>query len=125
MKTLTWVMAASLSGGAAAQTVVLFDQFVDSRWASRDSTGIIGGDEDQVFDAVFHKIMLLSRQISDLTDSYVQTNQRAIAMINIGMVVILVLIFSALMALLVWLRARSSRTCPKSTKAVITAAASK
>lgn len=86
------------------ETVVLFDQFVDSRWASRDSTGIIGGDEDQVFDAVFHKIMLLSRQISDLTDSYVQTNQRAIAMINIGMVVILVLIFSALMALLVWNR---------------------
>jgi len=86
------------------ETISLFDRLVDSRWATRDSTGIIGGGEDEIFDAVFHDILQLSRKVADETDSYLESNQRSIVLVNNGMIAILVLIFTALTVLIVWNR---------------------
>jgi signal transduction histidine kinase/CheY-like chemotaxis protein len=85
-------------------SIALFDQLVDDRWVGRDSTGIIGGAEDQAFDEVFHEILLQSQVIADEVDTFVAGDQRKIFAINTGMLVILAALFSALAVLIVWNR---------------------
>jgi len=86
------------------QSVLLFDRLVDSRWAGRDSTGVIGGEEDQAFDNVFHTILELSSTIASQVDVFVTSDRQKIFAINAGMMVILASLFTALTALIVWNR---------------------
>ena len=85
-------------------SITLLDQLVDTRWAGRESTGVIGGDEDQAFDAVFRQILQQSREIADDVDTYIAGDQRKIFAINIGMLIILAALFSAMAALIAWNR---------------------
>ena len=85
-------------------SITLLDQLVDTRWAGRDSTGVIGGDEDQAFDDVFRDILLQSQVIADEVDTSVAGDQRKIFAINTGMLIVLAVLFSAMAVLIVWNR---------------------
>jgi signal transduction histidine kinase/CheY-like chemotaxis protein/HPt (histidine-containing phosphotransfer) domain-containing protein len=85
-------------------SIALFDQLADDRWVRRDSTGIIGGEEDQAFDEVFHDILFQSQVIADDVDTFIADDQRKIFAINTGMLIVLVVVFSALAVLIVWNR---------------------
>jgi signal transduction histidine kinase/DNA-binding NarL/FixJ family response regulator len=86
------------------ENVALFDRLVDTRWAGRDSTGVIGGEEDQAFDAVFADILLQSSAIADDVDTFISSDQRKIFAINAGMLVVLAMLFSAMVVLIVCYR---------------------
>ena len=81
--------------------IALLDQLVDSRWAGRDSTGVIGGDEDQAFDAVFHSILEESQLITADVDEFIANDQRKIMFINAIMLLVLALVFSSMVALII------------------------
>jgi signal transduction histidine kinase/CheY-like chemotaxis protein/HPt (histidine-containing phosphotransfer) domain-containing protein len=85
-------------------SITLFDQLVDTRWAGRYSTGVIGGDEDQAFDDVFRNILLQSRAIADDVDNFIAGDQRKIFVINTSMLIVLAALFSATAALVIWNR---------------------
>ena len=85
-------------------SITLFDQLVDTRWSGRYSTGVIGGDEDQAFDVVFRNILLQSRAIADDVDNFIAGDQRKIFAINTGILIVLAVLFSAMVALIVWNR---------------------
>jgi len=86
------------------ETIALFDTLVDTRWAGRDSTGVIGGEEDQAFDAVFADILLQSRAIADGVDDFIAGDQRKIFAINAGMLILLAALISAMVVLIVCYR---------------------
>ena len=84
--------------------ISLFDQLVDSRWTGRNSTGVIGGKEDQAFDAVFADVLLQSRTIVDDVSDFIAADQRKIFAINMGMLIVLAALFSTMAALVSWNR---------------------
>ena len=86
------------------QNIAVFDKLVDTRWAGRDSTGGIGGEEDQAFDAVFADILLQSSAIADDVGDFIASDQSKIFMINAGILIILTALFSAMVILIVWSR---------------------
>jgi len=86
------------------ESIALFDKLVDIRWAGRDSTGVIGGEEDQAFDAVFHDILLQSRAIADRVDDFIADDRRKIFAINAGMLIVLAVLISAMVVLTVYYR---------------------
>jgi signal transduction histidine kinase/DNA-binding response OmpR family regulator len=85
-------------------SVTSFDNLVDVRWAGRDSTGIIGGAEDQAFDAVFAAILMQSRTIADQVDSFIDEDQSKVFAINAWTLVVLAALFAALAAFVIWNR---------------------
>ena len=86
------------------ENIAVFDKLVDTRWAGRDSTGVIGGEEDQAFDAVFADILLQSSSIADDVGDFIARDQSKIFMINAGILIILTALFSAMAFLIVWSR---------------------
>jgi len=86
------------------ETLAHFDRLVDTRWAGRDSTGVIGGEEDQAFDAVFADILLQSNAIANDVDEFIAGDQSKIFAINAGTLIVLAVLFSALATLVVWNR---------------------
>ena len=89
---------------ALHEKVDLFEKLVTTRWQRRDTTGIIGGEEDQVFDAVFGDIVSLSLLIAKQVDEHISADQARIYAIDIGTVVVLIGLFSAMILLVVWHR---------------------
>ena len=85
-------------------SIALLDELVDTRWAGRDSTGVIGGEEDQAFDAVFHDILLQSSDIADDVDLFIADDQRKIFTINAIMLFVLAVMFTSMVALIIWNR---------------------
>jgi len=85
-------------------SIAALDQLVDSRWRGRDSSGVIGGEEDQVFDDLFLDILGMSRGITDEIDLLLAQNQRKILAINVSMLLVLIVLFSAVCALVIWNR---------------------
>ena len=71
------------------QSIDRFDRLVDTRWRGRDSTGVIGGAEDQAFDDLFREILVISRTISEQVDIFIAADQSKILAINISMLVLL------------------------------------
>jgi len=86
------------------EQVALLDRLVDTRWAGRDSTGVIGGEEDQAFDAVFADILLQSHAIAKDVDNLIAGDQSKILAINAATLIILATLISAMIALIVWNR---------------------
>jgi signal transduction histidine kinase/CheY-like chemotaxis protein len=86
------------------ESIVLFDNLVDTRWAGRDSTGVIGGAEDQAFDAVFRDILAQSRAIANEVDNFIAGNRRQIFAINAAILAVLVSLFSLMALLIIWNR---------------------
>ncbi len=81
--------------------IELLDNLVVARWESRATTGAIGGEEDQIFDEVFRDIMDGSRLIAAKIDKHIAADLRFILMINVGIVIVLAAMFSAVAMLIV------------------------
>jgi len=86
------------------ESIVLFDNLVDTRWAGRESTGVIGGAEDQAFDAVFRDILAQSRAIANEVDNFIAGDRRQIFAINAAILAVLVSLFSLMAFLIIWNR---------------------
>jgi signal transduction histidine kinase/DNA-binding NarL/FixJ family response regulator len=91
------------------QSISRFDHLVDTRWRGRDSTGVIGGAEDQAFDDLFREILVISRTISEQVDIFIAADQSKILAINISMLVLLTAVFSGMAILIVWSRRAADR----------------
>jgi len=81
--------------------IVEFDDLVRSRWEGRETTGVIGGEQDQYFDSVFSQILGLSTAIAFQIDSVIDADQRHILTINITIIGLMILLFSVMTALLI------------------------
>lgn len=86
------------------ESIVLFDNLVDTRWAGRTSTGVIGGAEDQAFDVVFRDILAQSRAIANEVDNFIAGDRRKIFAINAAILIVLVGLFSLMSLLIIWNR---------------------
>jgi signal transduction histidine kinase len=74
--------------------LVELDGLVVTRWEGRETTGVIGGEQDQRFDAIFHEILDLSRSVAAKIDEVVVEDQRQIFLVNILIIGILLASFS-------------------------------
>jgi signal transduction histidine kinase/DNA-binding NarL/FixJ family response regulator len=91
---------------ALRRNIETFNSLVVTRWSGRETTGVIGGEQDQTFDAVFGRILSQSRAIAGQLDDHIAADQKRILAINIGMLVILVVLISAITVLIVKNRRR-------------------
>ena len=78
-----------------------FDRILSERWEARDSTGGIGGDLDQQFDAVFGEILALSTAISEQIDAIIMADQQRIFLLNVLIIAILVISFTLIAVLVI------------------------
>jgi signal transduction histidine kinase/CheY-like chemotaxis protein len=78
-----------------------FDRILSERWESRDTTGVIGGDLDQQFDAVFGEILALSTTISEQIDAIIRADQKQIFLLNVLIIAILVISFTLIAVLVI------------------------
>ena len=78
-----------------------FDRILSQRWDARDTTGVIGGDLDQEFDAVFGEILALCTTISEQIDAIISADRQRIFLLNILIIAILVTSFSLIAALVI------------------------
>jgi len=86
---------------ALRESITSFHDLVDTRWEGRDSTGVIGGEQDQAFDAVFGEILQQSRAIAEDVGRFIDDDRRKIFAINTGISLILAVLFAAMAALIV------------------------
>ncbi len=78
-----------------------FDRILADRWAARDTAGVIGGDLDQQFDAVFGEILGLSTTVSTQIDGIIAADQKRIFLLNTMIIAILVISFTLIAVLVV------------------------
>jgi signal transduction histidine kinase/CheY-like chemotaxis protein/HPt (histidine-containing phosphotransfer) domain-containing protein len=78
-----------------------FDRILSERWEASDSAGIIGGELDQQFDAVFGEIFALSTSVSEQISHIIAADQKRIFLLNVLIIVILVTSFSLIAALVI------------------------
>jgi signal transduction histidine kinase/CheY-like chemotaxis protein/HPt (histidine-containing phosphotransfer) domain-containing protein len=78
-----------------------FERILSERWEMRDTTGIIGGDLDQQFDAVFGEILALSTDVSGQIDGIIMADQQKIFLLNVLIIAILVTSFTLIAALVI------------------------
>jgi len=86
------------------QRITRLDDLVNSRWQGRDSTGVIGGAEDQAFDGLFHEILVLSRTIAGQVDIFIAADQKNIFVINTVVSLLLTVLFTTMVVIIVWSR---------------------
>jgi len=78
------------------QRIARLDEQVSSRWQGRDSTGVIGGAEDQAFDDLFREILVLSRTIAAQVDRFIAADQEKIFAINAAISLLLTVLFTTM-----------------------------
>jgi signal transduction histidine kinase/CheY-like chemotaxis protein/HPt (histidine-containing phosphotransfer) domain-containing protein len=78
-----------------------FDKLVAERWEARDTTGVIGGAQDQEFDAVFGEILALSSDIAAEIDKVIAADKRQISLLNALIVAALTASFSFIALLVI------------------------
>jgi signal transduction histidine kinase len=78
-----------------------FDALLTARWESRETTGVIGGEQDQQFDGVFGEILGLSRSISGKIDAVIEARQQRVLWLNTAIVGILLGSFSLIVVLVI------------------------
>jgi signal transduction histidine kinase/CheY-like chemotaxis protein/HPt (histidine-containing phosphotransfer) domain-containing protein len=78
-----------------------FGSLLTARWEGRDTTGVIGGAQDQHFDAVFGEILALSRTIGEQIDSVIGADQARILALNGTIIGILFGSFTLIVVLVV------------------------
>jgi len=86
------------------QRITRLDDLVNTRWQGRDSTGVIGGAEDQAFDGLFHEILVLSRTIAGQVDIFIAADQKNIFVINTAVSLLLTVLFTTMVGIIVWSR---------------------
>jgi hypothetical protein len=83
------------------EVIVLFDTLVDRRWSGRDTTGVIGGEEDQAFDTVFGDILALSQTIAEQIDLVIQADRTKISIINFLLLLLLAGLYTTMIVSIV------------------------
>jgi signal transduction histidine kinase/DNA-binding NarL/FixJ family response regulator len=78
-----------------------FDLILSSRWEARETAGVIGGDLDQQFDAVFGEILTLSEMISEQIDNIIAADEQRILLLNVLIIVILLISFTLIAGLVI------------------------
>ena len=78
-----------------------FDRILSDRWEARDTTGVIGGELDQQFDAVFGEILALSTTISGQIDAIIRADQQQVFLLNVLIIAILVTSFTLIAVLVI------------------------
>jgi signal transduction histidine kinase/DNA-binding NarL/FixJ family response regulator len=78
-----------------------FDRILAARWEARETTGVIGGAQDQQFDAVFGEILALSRAIGGQIDAVIAADQAQILFLNTAIIGILLGSFTLIGVLVV------------------------
>jgi len=76
-------------------------RLIGLRWESRETTGVIGGAEDQRFDAVFEEILELSRAVAAHIDRRISQDGRRVLALNITTIAILIMLFTLIAALMI------------------------
>ena len=102
----TFTLLSDVQGDLVAlrEKIDIFEKLVTTRWQRRNTTGIIGGADDQALDAIFGDIVSLSLSIATQVDEHIKADQARIYAIDFATVVILVSLFSAMILLIVWHR---------------------
>lgn len=77
------------------------DELVVTRWDGKETTGVIGGELDQAFDAVFHQILDLSRAIGVQIDDVIAADQRKVFWVDVLIIAILIVSFGFIALLVV------------------------
>ncbi|HSN51689.1 MAG TPA: ATP-binding protein [Woeseiaceae bacterium] len=83
------------------ERITEFDRILSERWDARETTGVIGGDLDQEFDAVFGEMLALCTRISEQIDGIIAADRQQIFLLNVLIIVILVTSFSLIAALVI------------------------
>jgi len=83
------------------QNIDRLGEQVETRWQMRETEGVIGGDMDQQFDAVFGEILTLSSGITSDIDALVAADEARIVYVNGVIVAVLLLLFSGLASLVI------------------------
>ena len=83
------------------QNIDQLGELVGSRWQTRDTVGVIGGDMDQQFDAIFFQILKLSSSIAQDLDALIASDEARIAYVNLAIIVVLIMLFLGLTGLVV------------------------
>jgi signal transduction histidine kinase/DNA-binding response OmpR family regulator len=78
-----------------------FDALLTARWEFRETTGVIGGEQDQQFDAVFGEILGLSRSVSGEINAVIAADQQRVLWLNTAIIGILLGSFSLIVVLVV------------------------
>ena len=86
---------------ALSEKITLLDELVRERWDGRDTTGGIGGEQDQLFDSVFSQVLGLSSATAYQIDALIAADQRHVFTINLTIIGILILLFSVMIALII------------------------
>jgi len=86
------------------ENIAELDMLVDIRWAGRESTGVISGEEDQAFDALFADILAQSGAIGDGIGDFIAADQRKMIAIKAGILITLAVLFSTMLILITWSR---------------------
>ena len=79
--------------------IVEFDRLIVERWATRDTEGVIGGELDQHFDAVFHDILELMREVGEQIEAGVIADHNKILTVNMVIIGVLLVAFALIAAL--------------------------
>ena len=90
-----------------------FAQLLTTRWDGRETTGVIGGAQDQQFDAVFGEILTLSRAIGGQIDAVIAADQRKILALNVAIIGILLGSFTLIVLLVVRNRRELANRAPR------------
>jgi signal transduction histidine kinase/DNA-binding NarL/FixJ family response regulator len=78
-----------------------FDRLLTARWDARETTGVIGGAQDQQFDAVFGEILALSRTIGTKIDAEIAADQAQVLALNTTIIGILLGSFTLIVVLVI------------------------
>ncbi len=78
-----------------------FDRILSERWEARDTIGVIGGELDQQFDAIFGEILALSTKVSEQIDGIIMADQQKIFLLNVLIMAILITTFTLIAALVI------------------------
>ncbi len=76
-------------------------ELVAVRWELRQSDGMTGGPMDRDFDQIFGEILEWAQSITNRIDAHVAADQRKILLINMGLLALILTVFSVLSALVV------------------------
>jgi len=77
------------------------DRILTERWEMRDTTGVIGGELDQQFDAVFGEILALSTDVAEQIDGIIMADQQKIFLLNVLIIAILITSFTLIAVLVI------------------------
>jgi len=81
--------------------ITQFDVLITERWEGRETTGVIGGEQDQAFDGVFAEILALSTNIAGQIDGVIDADKRQLSLLNSLIIGVLLASFTFIAILVV------------------------